>query len=90
MKEDDRYPDPHFPEVAALREHLLGATKTELGPPKIERCSFDHRGVGPRCVLDAGHDGRHLFKCAGATCPGYPWPASAAPHPNGCNGSGKP
>jgi hypothetical protein len=37
-----------------------------------------------RCCEPAGHEGQHLFKCAGPHCLGYSWLASAIPHPAGC------
>lgn len=44
-------------------------------------CKYDHLGD---CCLERGHDGPHLFKCAGDYCPGLPWIASNTPHPTSC------
>jgi hypothetical protein len=54
------------------------------------RCLFRHNATGARCILEQGHEGRHHYRCAGVSCPGYPWPASEMPHPPSCvreNGS---
>lgn len=53
----------------------------------MTRCTFDHNGTGPRCCVetpDGAHDGPHLFRCAGALCPGLIWPASVMAHPYTC------
>lgn len=49
----------------------------------MERCTFV-KGQGPRCCLEAGHKGSHLYRCAGSFCPGYQTPASQAGHPWEC------
>lgn len=53
----------------------------------MKRCTFDHRGMGPRCCIETEtgtHDGPHRFKCAGTACPGLIWPASVMTHPISC------
>lgn len=56
----------------------------------MNRCKFEHSDLGPRCCVETeapggAHDGTpHLFKCAGASCPGLPWPASESAHPAQC------
>lgn len=37
-----------------------------------------------QCCQPAGHDGPHLYRCAGPYCPGYSWIASNTPHPTSC------
>lgn len=43
-----------------------------------------HGGEGPACIRSRGHEGVHLFKCAGRCCEGVPWPASVMTHPRTC------
>jgi len=37
--------------------------------------------IGPKCCLERGHEGPHLYKCCDPNCPGYPYPASVRAHP---------
>lgn len=36
------------------------------------------------CILNEGHDGLHMYACAGPHCPGLPWKASERAHPHSC------
>lgn len=54
--------------------------KRESDPKK--RCLVKRNGA--QCGLTEGHDGFHLFFCAGQHCPGYPIPATEISHPNSC------
>jgi hypothetical protein len=47
-------------------------------------CHVGRSEPGPRCCLAAGHDGGHMYKCAGPSCPGLTWPVSVMPHPYTC------
>lgn len=48
------------------------------------RCDYRAGVGGIQCCQDKGHEGPHLFKCAGRHCPGLPWIASNTPHPTSC------
>lgn len=75
--------------VDALVEHdqrKLAADRVRV--PAGPRCPHVDAERG-RCAVQADtdeHTGPHLylFKCAGASCPGYLWPASSRPHPASC------
>ena len=54
--------------------------KRESDPNK--KCLVKRSGA--QCGLTEGHDGFHLFFCAGQHCPGYPIPATEMSHPNSC------
>jgi hypothetical protein len=57
----------------------------QVGSDGGKPCNFDHQGGGPSCCLPYGHEGGRLFKCAGPSCPGLPWPASVVSHSVQCN-----
>ena len=36
---------------------------------------------GCQCILEAGHEGFHRYRCSSRFCPGWPMLASSLPHP---------
>jgi len=48
------------------------------------RCEY-LGGGSVQCCEPAGHEGGHMYKCAGTYCPGLSWIASNTPHPTQCN-----
>lgn len=50
----------------------------------MKRCQYRAGVVGVQCCREAEHEGRHLFRCASALCPGLPFIASITPHPTSC------
>lgn len=60
--------------------------REKFGTQTVDRETLDRLTAleaGRPCPTCWPTEGPHLFRCASPDCPGYPWRASASPHP--CN-----
>lgn len=58
--------------------------KTLVSNELIPNNRCKHFSGNVRCCDADGHNGPHLYKCAGNNCPGLSWKASDLPHPVSC------